>query len=101
MNSPSVTSEYGANLPFSTTMIKIQDKSLSICAKLLRVAQIVLKAIYFFFHVTFNIGQVYIPTMLLNLLNSFKFFVQVGETIYVPLPEAGDYQAEQQRPHSF
>lgn len=69
MNSPSVTSEYGANLLFSTAMIKIQDKSLSTCAKMLLVAQIVLKAVSFFFYVVFSIGQVYIPTVLLYLLN--------------------------------
>lgn len=82
-------------------MKKIQDKSLSSSGKLLLVAQIVLKAISFLLHVVFSVGQVYMPTMLLHLLNSFKFLVQVGDSIYVPLPEAGDRQAEQQRPDSF
>lgn len=100
-NSPSVASEYSANLLFSTTMIKIQDESSSSYGKLLLVAQIVLKAISFFLHVIFSFGQVYIPVMLLHLLNSFRFSVQVGETIYVPLAEAGDHQVEQQKPDSF
>lgn len=82
-------------------MIKIQNKSLSSCGKLLLVSQIVLKAISFFLHVIFNVGQVYIPIMLLHLLNSFRFLVQVGETMYVPLAEAGSHQVEQHRPNSF
>lgn len=93
--------EYSANLLFSTTTIKIQDESLSSCGKLLLVAQIVLKAISFFLHVIFSSGQVYIPVMLLHLLNSFRFLAQVGETIYVPLAEPGDRQVEQQRPDSL
>lgn len=75
-------------------MIKIQDKSLISCGKLLLVAQIVLKAISFFLHVVFSIGQVYIPVLLLHLLNLFRFLVQVRETIYVP--EAGHHQDELQ-----
>lgn len=75
-------------------MIKVQDKSLSSCDKLLLEAQVVLKAISFFLHVVISVGQVYIPTMLLHLLNSFKCFVQVGGTMYVLLPGAGDHQAK-------
>lgn len=89
-----MTSEYSANLLFSTTMIKIQDKFLSSCGKLLLLAQTVLKAVSFFSHTVFSIGQVYISIMLLHLLNSFRFLVQAGETMYVP--EAGDHQGEQQ-----
>lgn len=81
-------------------MIKIQDKSLISCGKLLLVAQVVLKAISFFLCVAFSVGQVCIPVLLLHLLNLFRFLVQVRETIYVP--EVGHHQGEQQMtPDSF
>lgn len=55
----------------------------------------------FFLGVIFSFCQVYIPTMLLHLLNLFRFLMQAGESTYVQLAEVGGLQLEQQRPDSF